>query len=170
MAENYISDFGTILLFLVGGAIFVVIGLLTSKLLRPKNPNPEKLATYESGEEPIGNAWVQFNPRFYVVALIFIIFDVELAFLFPWATVFGRKDLIEATDGVWGWFSLVEMFIFIGVLILGLAYAWAKGHLDWIKPKPILPQSRSTIPMDVYQRVNERKYDLKAKDAGQTEV
>ncbi|SFG61556.1 NADH-quinone oxidoreductase subunit A [Pontibacter chinhatensis] len=167
MAENYISDFGTILLFLVGGAIFVVIGLLTSKLVRPKNPNPEKLATYESGEEPIGNAWVQFNPRFYVVALIFIIFDVELAFLFPWATVFGRKDLIEATDGVWGWFSLVEMFIFIGVLILGLAYAWAKGHLDWIKPKPILPQSRSSIPMEVYQRVNERKYDLKSKDAGQ---
>lgn len=158
MAETYTSDFGTILLFLVGGAIFVVIGLFTSGLLRPKNPNPEKLATYESGEEPIGNAWVQFNPRFYVVALIFIVFDVELAFLFPWATVFGRRELVEATDGVWGWFSLVEMFIFIGVLVLGLAYAWAKGHLDWIKPKPILPHSRSKIPMDVYQHVNERKY------------
>ncbi|WP_266203813.1 NADH-quinone oxidoreductase subunit A [Pontibacter kalidii] len=161
MAENYTSDFGTILLFLVGGAIFVVIGLLTARIIRPSRPNPEKLTTYESGEEPIGNAWVQFNPRFYVVALIFIIFDVELAFLFPWATVFGRRDLIEATDGVWGWFSLVEMFIFIGVLVLGLAYAWAKGHLDWIKPKPILPQSRSKIPTDVYQRVNERKYELR---------
>ncbi|PRY14799.1 NADH dehydrogenase subunit A [Pontibacter ummariensis] len=161
MADTYISDFGTILLFLIGGAIFVSIGLLTSRLLRPNRPNPEKLATYESGEEPIGNAWVQFNPRFYVVALIFIIFDVELAFLFPWATVFGREELIAATDGVWGWFALIEMFIFIGILVLGLAYAWAKGHLDWIKPAPVLPKSRSKIPIDVYQRVNERKYEVK---------
>lgn len=157
MAENYTSDFGTILLFLIGGAIFVVIGLFTSRLLRPDRPNQEKLTTYESGEEPIGNAWIQFNPRFYVVALIFIIFDVELAFLFPWATVFGRTDLIEVTDGAWGWFSLIEMFIFIGVLVLGLAYAWAKGHLDWIKPKPVLPQSRSKIPMEVYQQFNAKQ-------------
>ncbi|GAB3826255.1 NADH-quinone oxidoreductase subunit A [Pontibacter rugosus] len=169
MAENYTSDFGTILLFLVGGAIFVVIGMLTSRLIRPDNPNAEKLTTYESGEEPIGNAWVQFNPRFYVVALIFIIFDVELAFLFPWATVFGRKELIEATGGLWGWFSLAEMFIFIGVLVLGLAYAWAKGHLDWIKPKPILPKSRSKIPLDVYQKVNAR-HEAKNKVSRNTEV
>jgi len=165
MAETYTSDFGTILLFLVGGAIFVVIGLLTAKLIRPNRPNTEKLTTYESGEEPIGNSWVQFNPRFYVVALIFIIFDVELAFLFPWATVFGRKDLIEATNGVWGWFSLIEMFIFIGILVLGLAYAWAKGHLDWIKPAPIIPKSRSKIPAELYRRVNER-YNIR-KDEGQ---
>ncbi|GHA63205.1 NADH-quinone oxidoreductase subunit A [Pontibacter akesuensis] len=169
MAENYASDFGTILLFLVGGAIFVVIGMLTSRLIRPNNPNAEKLTTYESGEEPIGSAWVQFNPRFYVVALIFIIFDVELAFLFPWATVFGRKELIDATDGLWGWFALAEMFIFIGVLVLGLAYAWAKGHLDWIKPKPILPQSRSKIPMDVYRQVNARN-EAKSKASGNQEV
>ena len=162
MAENYTSDFGTILLFLIGGAIFVVIGMLISKLIRPKRPNPEKLTTYESGEEPIGNAWIQFNPRFYVVALIFIIFDVELAFLFPWATVFGKRELIEATDGAWGWFSLIEMFIFIGVLVLGLAYAWAKGHLDWIKPKPVIPQSRSKIPMEVYQQFNAQQ-ELKPK-------
>jgi NADH-quinone oxidoreductase subunit A len=166
MAENYTSDFGTILLFLIGGAIFVVMGLFTSRLIRPNNPNPEKLTTYESGEEPIGNAWIQFNPRFYVIALIFIIFDVELAFLFPWATVFGRKDLIDATNGTWGWFSLIEMFIFIGVLVLGLAYAWAKGHLDWIKPNPIIPQSRSKIPMDMYQKVNERKYEIKEPQQG----
>ncbi|MBF9252892.1 NADH-quinone oxidoreductase subunit A [Pontibacter sp. 172403-2] len=157
MAETYTSDFGTILLFLIGSVIFVMLGLFTAKLIRPHRPNPEKLTTYESGEEPIGNAWVQFNPRFYVVALIFIIFDVELAFLFPWATVFGRRELIEATNGAWGWFSLIEMFIFIGILILGLAYAWAKGHLDWIKPKPILPQSRSGIPPDVYRQFNARQ-------------
>jgi len=157
MAETYISDFGTILLFLIGGAIFVMIGLLTSRLIRPDRPNPEKLATYESGEEPIGNAWVQFNPRFYVVALIFIIFDVELAFLFPWATVFGRRELIEATGGAWGWFALTEMFIFIGILVLGLAYAWAKGHLDWIKPQPVVPKSRSKIPPAMYEQFNSRQ-------------
>lgn len=162
MAETYISDFGTILLFLIGGAIFVMIGLLTSKLLRPQRPNPEKLATYESGEEPIGNAWIQFNPRFYVVALIFIIFDVELAFLFPWATVFGRRELVEATNGAWGWFSLIEMFIFIGVLVLGLAYAWAKGHLDWIRPEPILPKSRSKIPAEMYEQFNARQHRKRA--------
>lgn len=158
MEETYLSDFGTILLFLTGAVIFVVIGLFMAKLIRPSRPNPEKLTTYESGEEPIGNSRVQFNPRFYVVALVFIIFDVELAFLFPWATVFGRRDLIEATDGMWGWFALIEMFIFIGVLALGLAYAWVKGHLDWIKPKPVVPQSRSRIPADVYQQVNQRRY------------
>lgn len=154
MAEHYLSDFGTILLFLIGGAIFIVIGLFTAKLIRPSRPNAEKLATYESGEEPIGNSWIQFNPRFYVIALIFIIFDVELAFIFPWAVVFGRRELIEATDGVWGWFSLIEMFIFIGILVLGLAYAWAKGHLDWVKPDPVIPKSRSKIPLDVYQQFN----------------
>jgi NADH-quinone oxidoreductase subunit A len=157
MAENYLSDFGTILLFLIGGAIFIIIGLFTAQLLRPKRPNAEKLSTYESGEEPIGNSWIQFNPRFYVIALIFIIFDVELAFIFPWAVVFGRKDLIDATNGVWGWFSLIEMFIFIGILALGLAYAWAKGHLDWIRPDPLIPQSRSKIPMDVYHQFNKQQ-------------
>lgn len=155
MTENYLSDFGTILLFLIGGAIFVILGLFTAKLIRPSRPNAEKLATYESGEEPIGNSWIQFNPRFYVIALIFIIFDVELAFIFPWAVVFGRRELIEATDGVWGWFSLIEMFIFIGVLVLGLAYAWAKGHLDWVRPDPVIPKSRSKIPMNVYKQFNE---------------
>ncbi len=157
MAEHYLSDFGTLLLFLIGGAIFIIIGLFTAKLIRPSRPNAEKIATYESGEEPIGNSWIQFNPRFYVIALIFIIFDVELAFIFPWAVVFGRRELIEATDGVWGWFALLEMFIFIGILVLGLAYAWAKGHLDWVRPDPVIPKSRSKIPMDVYQQFNEQQ-------------
>jgi len=164
MAENYLSDFGTILLYLIGGSLFIVLGLFTAKLIRPHRPNTEKLATYESGEEPVGNSWIQFNPRFYVIALIFIIFDVELAFIFPWAVVFGRKELIEATNGVWGWFALIEMFIFIGILVLGLAYAWAKGHLDWVRPDPVLPKSRSKIPMDVYQQFNERQEKEKEKN------
>jgi NADH-quinone oxidoreductase subunit A len=161
MAAGYLSDFGVILLFLIGGAIFILIGLFTARLIRPHRPNAEKLATYECGEEAVGSSWVQFNPRFYVIALIFIIFDVELAFMFPWAVVFGRRDLIEATDGLWGWFALVEMFLFIAILALGLAYAWVKGHLDWIKPKPIIPTSHSPVPADLYQRVNERQYLIK---------
>ena len=160
MQSNYFSDFGTLLLFLIGGAIFILIGLFTAKLIRPHRPNAEKLSTYECGEEAVGNSWVQFNPRFYVIALIFIIFDVELAFMFPWAVVFGRRDLIEATDGLWGWFALAEMVIFILILALGLAYAWVKGHLDWIKPKPTIPTSHSPVPPDLYQRVNDRQYTV----------
>ena len=161
MAAGYLSDFGVILLFLIGGAIFILIGLFTARLIRPHRPNAEKLSTYECGEEAVGNSWVQFNPRFYVIALIFIIFDVELAFMFPWAVVFGRRDLIEATGGLWGLFALAEMVIFIAILALGLAYAWVKGHLDWIKPKPIIPTSHSPVPADLYQRVNERQYLIK---------
>ncbi len=85
--------------------MFILIGLFVAKLLRPHRPNAEKLATYECGEEAVGSSWVQFNPRFYVIALIFIIFDVELAFMFPWAVVFGRRELVEGTNGLWGWFA-----------------------------------------------------------------
>lgn len=161
MAPGYLSDFGTILLFFIGGALFIMLGLFTSKLIRPQRPNAEKLATFECGEEPIGNSWIQFNPRFYVVALIFIIFDVELAFMFPWAVVFGNRELIEATNGQWGWFALAEIFIFICILGLGLAYAWVKGHLDWIKPKPIIPTSHSPVPFNLYQKINEKQHPVK---------
>lgn len=145
-----------------------MIGLLTARIIRPNKPNPEKLSLYECGEESMGSSWVQFNPRFYVIALIFVIFDVELAFLFPWAVVFGQRSLIEETNGLWGWFALTEMFIFIGILALGLAYAWAKGHLDWVKQKPIIPKSISKVPLSVYNQVNERKYVVK-KEVAATE-
>lgn len=161
MTQTYLSDFSVILLFLIGGAAFILVGLLVAKLIRPNRPNAEKLSSYECGEEPVGTSWIQFNPRFYVVALIFIIFDVELAFMFPWAVVFGQEELIAATGGMWGWFALAEMFIFLVILTLGLAYAWVKGHLDWIKPEPVIPQSRSKIPAALYQQVNERQYPIK---------
>ena len=169
MNDLYLSDFGTILIFLIGGAVFILIGLFTARLIRPAHPNPEKLASYECGEEAMGSSWVQFNPRFYVIALIFIIFDVELAFLFPWAVVFGQRSLIEETNGWWGWFALTEMLIFIGILALGLAYAWVKGHLDWIKQKPIIPRSISKVPLSVYTQVNERQYAAKKVEVTATE-
>ena len=151
-----ISQFGIMLLFILAAFAFIGGILLFGKLLRPDRPNEEKLTTYESGEEPVGNANIQFNPRFYVIALIFVLFDVELVFLFPWATVFGQSALIVQTNGLWGWFTLAEAFIFIGVLALGLAYAWAKGYLDWEKPQPEIPQIDSPVPPELYQRVNER--------------
>jgi NADH-quinone oxidoreductase subunit A len=151
-----LTDFGTILLFLIGGACFVMIGLGIASLLRPNRPTPEKLTAYECGEEAVGNAWVHFNPRFYVIALIFVLFDVELAFLFPTATVFGKKEWIAESNGQWGWLALGELVVFIGILALGLAYAWQNGHFDWIKPQPVLPVSKSKIPVDLYASINEK--------------
>lgn len=151
-----ISGFGTVLLFIVGALGFVLVMLLAGKILRPNNPTEEKQTTYESGEEPVGSAWGKFNVRFYVIALIFLLFEAELVFLFPWATVFGNKEMIEETNGLWGWFSLVETFIFIGILAVGLAYVWAKGMLDWVKPRPAISDFKSKIPSKVYKDFNER--------------
>jgi NADH-quinone oxidoreductase subunit A len=160
MEDNQLSAFGTIFLFIAGAIIFLLGGLITAFLLRPQRPNYEKLTTYECGEDPTGTAWGQFNVRFYVVALIFILFDVELIFLFPWATVFGQRSLIEATGGVWGWFSLIEMFIFIFLLALGLAYVWVKGYLDWVKPKVQVPQFTSVVPPELYKKLNQNQESI----------
>ena len=105
------------------GVVLVYIPLLIQKLIAPNNPNPDKLATYECGEESEGSAWVQFNIRFYVVALIFLIFDVEVVFLFPWAVVFNDLGLL----------AFVEMAIFLIILLIGLAYVWKRSDLDWVK-------------------------------------
>jgi NADH-quinone oxidoreductase subunit A len=154
--QSYISEFGEVLLFLVGGVVFLLVSLLVAKLIRPNRPNEQKLSTYESGEEPISSAWTQFNIRFYIVALIFILFEVELIFLFPWATVFSRKELIDETNGLWGWFSFAEMVIFILVLALGLAYAWVNGLLDWVKPEQKPSDFKSNVPKELYDKVNEK--------------
>ena len=116
-------DFGTIFLFILIGIVLVYVPLLIQRLVAPKNDTPDKLSTYECGEESEGSAWVLFNIRFYVIALIFLIFDVEVVFLFPWAVVF--KDL--------GLLAFVEMSIFLLILIVGLAYVWKNGYLDWVK-------------------------------------
>jgi NADH-quinone oxidoreductase subunit A len=125
-----LTEFGRILIFLIVGAVFVAGGLVFAWLLRPHRPYPSKRATYECGEEPIGDTRVRFNVRFYVVALIFLIFDVEVVFLFPWATVF--KEL--------GWFAFIEMMVFLAILFVGFAYVWRKGDLDWDKPAPKIPR------------------------------
>lgn len=154
--QHYLSEFGEVLLFIIGGFLFVAIALFVSRLLRPYRPNEEKLATYESGEAAVGNAWGQFNFRFYVIALMFLLFEVELVLLFPWATVFAEKELLEQTNGRWGWFALVEAVIFIVILAMGLAYAWVNGWLHWIKPDPKPTPYQSPVPKALYDRLNEK--------------
>lgn len=150
------SDFGEVLVYLIGGVIFILGGMLTSKLLRPSRPNEEKLTTYESGEDPISSAWGQFNIQFYIVALIFLLFEVELVFLFPWAIVFSDQQLIQETNGVWGWLAFIEMTIFVGVLVLGLVYVWRKGYLDWVKPTINKPEFNGVVPTDRYEAINKK--------------
>ena len=157
-----ISEFGKILIFLIVGIVAIGGLFFVNRLLAPRNPNAEKLSTYECGEEPTGNAWLPFNSRFYVIALIFLLFDVEMVFVFPWATVFGNRQLI-ATDARWGWFSLIEMFIFLGILILGLAYVWIKGDLNWIKPSITLPETDIRIPKTLYDDLNAKQTGFKVK-------
>jgi NADH-quinone oxidoreductase subunit A len=153
-----VTEFGTILLFIIGTIVFLAGGLVTAYLIRPDRPNYEKLTSYECGEEPVGTAWGKFNIRFYIIALIFILFDVEMVFLFPWATVFGQKQLIDETNGLWGYFALAEMFIFVAILVLGLAYAWVKGHLDWVKPDAKPVNFTSPVPASLYEQLNTKQY------------
>ena len=121
-------DFANVLVFTALGAGFVGVNLLIGKFLRPNNPQTRKLSTYECGEPSTGSAWVNFNIRFYIVALIFIVFEVEIAFIFPVATAFRRW--VESGQGA---FAFVEILLFVGILLLGLVYAWAKGDLEWVK-------------------------------------
>jgi NADH-quinone oxidoreductase subunit A len=160
---SQISEFGKILIFLITGIIAVGGLFFANRLIAPDNPTPEKLTSYECGEEPTGNAWLPFNSRFYVIALIFLLFDVEMVFVFPWATVFGNHEIIAA-DARWGWFSLAEMFIFLGILILGLVYVWVKGDLDWIKPKPVVPVTNANIPASLYDQLNKEQSFFKLKE------
>lgn len=153
MIKPELTEFGTILIFIFGALSFAVIGLFAAKLLRPDRPNFEKLSTYESGEETVGTAWGQFNVRFYVVALIFLLFEVEILYLFPWGVIFGDKELIEGTEWAWARFALTEMFIFIIILALGLVYAWRKGFLDWVKPAQKPSDFRSKIPAEAYKHL-----------------
>lgn len=114
-------DYMVVAAFLVVGVAFVFATLGVSRLLAPSRPTPEKLATYECGSEPIGPPWVQLRIGYYVYALLFVLFDVETVFLYPWAVYVGQAPL----------FVLVEMVIFIGILAAGLAYAWKEGALRW---------------------------------------
>jgi len=115
-------DFYAIVGVMVIIALFVPLAaLIMARIFMPFDPREAKNTTYECGVEPVGDAWIQFNIKYYVYALIFVIFDVETIFLYPWAVAFNQLGL----------FALIEMFIFLTVLFIGLAYAWRKGALEW---------------------------------------
>ena len=124
--QEYFGDYVTVAAFAAVGALLVGGGLFISSLLRPNNPNPVKSSTYECGIDPVGGGWSQTHIRYYVFALLFLIFDVEAVFIFPWAI--KLDDFQAAGMGV---FILVEMVIFIVILVLGLLYAVRKGVLRW---------------------------------------
>jgi len=134
----------------------VLLSVGFAMLVRPNRPNVEKLTTYECGEDPSTSAWGKFNVRFYIVALIFLLFEVELVFLFPWATVFGQKELVDATGGLWGWFALGEMTVFVLILALGLVFAWAKGYLEWERPVVEATRMDSKVPNELYDAVSKK--------------
>ena len=147
-------DYLNLLVFSGVGLVFVFANMIAGSLIRPRRKTTEGREVYECGEPTIGEAWIQFDIRYYTVALVYVIFAVEIAFLFPWALV-----LREAYDGTGaaagtgiGIFALVEGVIFIVILFLGLAYVWAKGDLDWVlawqktRYEPRQPRARIAIP------------------------
>jgi NADH-quinone oxidoreductase subunit A len=120
--------FANALVFFALGLLLCGLMLGLGALLRPSNPNPNKLTTYECGEPTSGSAWINFNIRFYLIALVFVIFDVELAFIYPVMAVY--RDWV--TRGVGG-VALLEIVTFVAILAVGLVYVWAKGDLAWLR-------------------------------------
>jgi len=154
-----------LMIFLATGIGFLAVNMLVGRLVRPQRPNAEKGSIYECGEPTIGSSWIQFDLRFYVVALLFVIFDVEMAFFFPWATVFGNANALAQDDvtierrieaqqsilpeslpvepdqiaeqrvaaGRFAWIVFADILFFFSVLIVGFAYLWKRGDLDWVR-------------------------------------
>lgn len=127
LAEGGVELVEGMLIFAIGGFAMVFGGLMLGYFLRPHLPNPEKSLTYECGEPALGSSWVQFDLRFYVVALVFLVFDVEVALFYPWAVVYGSGD--HATRVA----ALYDMLFFFGVLVVGFVYLWRFGYLDWVR-------------------------------------
>ncbi len=127
-AHGMLLDYANVLVFLGLGVFLCALMMGLGSLVRPKNPLPEKLTTYECGYAIEDDSWINFNIRFYVMALVFVIFDVEVAFIYPVVTVFREW----VGDGR-GLFALAEILVFVGILVCGLVYIWMKGDLEWVK-------------------------------------
>lgn len=121
MLETYVP----ILIMMVGAVAFAVINIIVSKVLGPRKPNTEKLSTYESGVEPYGTAHSKFSVKYYMVTMLFILFDIEIVFMYPWAVTF------RSFEGAMMTYALIEMLVFIGLLLIGYFYMLRKGALKW---------------------------------------
>lgn len=122
--HGYFGSYALVGLLLLAGVGFVAGGLGANRLLRPNRPTAEKLLTYECGVDPVGGGWAQSYVRYYVFTYLYVVFAVDAVFLFPWATVFAAPGF--------GAVTLVEMFVFLGFLAVGIVYAWRKGVLSWL--------------------------------------
>ncbi|MEI8015606.1 MAG: NADH-quinone oxidoreductase subunit A [Nitrospira sp.] len=118
---EYLTRYFPIMFFIVLALVFGIWTLVISSLLQPKYPEPEKLSVYECGSEPFSDARMPFPVRYYIFAMLFVIFDIEVIFLYPWAVVFTKIQLI----------GLIEMLVFIGLFLVAYIYAWRKGALEW---------------------------------------
>lgn len=121
-------QFGAVLTFAVVAVLFALVALLTGAIIRPRFPNANKVSIYECGERPVGAAWYNFNPRFYLIALAFVIFEVDIALTFPVVVVYA-----EWTKQGNGWVALAELVLFTVILLIGLVWAWAHGDFEWVK-------------------------------------
>jgi NADH-quinone oxidoreductase subunit A len=122
-----------ILLFVIAGFLMAFAALFAGRFVRPALPHPEKTAVYECGEPTIGDSWVQFDLRFYVVALVFIVFDVEIALFWPWAVAFGSADAATQAGAGLKAVAFYDMLFFFGVVVVGFLYLWKYGYLDWVR-------------------------------------
>jgi NADH-quinone oxidoreductase subunit A len=121
LLAEYLTQYFPILFFVIVTLFFGVWSLVVSYLVQPKYPEPEKLTSYECGSEPFSDARMPFPVRYYIFAMLFVIFDIEVIFLYPWAVVFTKIELI----------GLIEMLVFIGLFLVAYVYAWRKGALEW---------------------------------------
>lgn len=132
-------QFAAVLAFAAVAVLLPFGALLAFKAIRPAFPSVEKSMIYECGEKPIGRAWFNFNPRFYLVALVFVIFEVDLALTFPVAVVY--RDWVKQGAG-FAWVAFLELFLFIAILVIGLVWVWAHGDLEWMKKLAVVDNSR----------------------------
>jgi NADH-quinone oxidoreductase subunit A len=126
--SSFYEQYGTLAILVVVASLLYAVIMLVNRLMRPNMPTPGKLTTYECGVDAVGTGWSQMNIRYYVFAFLFVIFDVESIFLFPWAAILGSLGGNAPVSAV---FALVEMIIFVGILAVGLVYAWRKKVLVW---------------------------------------
>lgn len=151
-----LSAFGMILIYILVGVAFVLLTFSVAKFLRPNRPNADKNAVYECGEEAVGEARVNINARYYVPALLFVLFELEVIFLFPFATVYADSELQNYSNGLWMPLVLTEVVVFIVILAWGLVYAWKKGYLQWDKPEAKIENIESPVPSSLYEEVNKK--------------
>ncbi len=144
--------FGAVLAFALVAIAVAFGGITLSRLVGPRAPSAEKASIYECGERPVGVAWFNFNPRFYLVALVFVIFEVDIALTFPVVAVYRRwVETGHLQQSAAAWVALVELLIFTAILVAGLAWVWARGDLDWVKKlderAPAIPPDERPAPL-----------------------